>query len=51
MLEIVNSPMAAVASKFMQDRHADRYLGSKRMMILVGNRPARATIFVSQAHL
>ena len=28
MLEIVNSPMAAVASKFMQDRHADRYLGS-----------------------
>lgn len=43
MREIVNILVAAVACRFIQDRHAGRYLGSKRVMILVGNSPARAT--------
>src|SRR4051794_31605848 len=29
----------------MENRHVDRYIGSKRVMILVGNSPARATTF------
>jgi hypothetical protein len=37
MREIVNSLIAAVACRFIQDRHTGRYLGSKRMTILVGN--------------
>jgi hypothetical protein len=45
MREIINIVMAAVACRFMQDRHEDRYLGSKGVAILVGNGPARATIF------
>ena len=38
MQEIDNSPIAAVASRFIQDCHADRYLGSKRVTIL-GEQP------------
>ena len=40
--EIVNSLVAAVACRFMQDRHAGRYLGSERVTILVGHGTARA---------
>ena len=35
MQEIVISLVAAVAHKFMHDRHADLYLGSKQVTILV----------------
>jgi hypothetical protein len=35
MQGIVISLVAAVACRFMQDRHASRYLGSKRVTILV----------------
>jgi hypothetical protein len=35
MQGIVISLVAAVACRFMQDRHAGRYLGSKRVTILV----------------
>jgi hypothetical protein len=34
MRDIVNILVVAVAYRFMQDGHADRYLGSKRVMIL-----------------
>ena len=46
MQEIVISLVAAVACRFMQDRHAGRYLGSKRVTILVTvvrNNPARGS--------
>jgi len=33
--EIIISIMAAVACRFIQDRHAGRYFGSKRMTVLV----------------
>jgi hypothetical protein len=36
MQEIVNSVVAAVACRFMQNRHASRYLGSKRVTIFGG---------------
>jgi hypothetical protein len=42
MREIVNSLVAAVACRFMQDRYAGWYIGSKRVTILVRNSPARA---------
>ncbi|PMD27180.1 hypothetical protein NA56DRAFT_743519 [Hyaloscypha hepaticicola] len=37
------NPVAAMASKFMQDRLSDRYLGSKRVTILMGNGPSTCT--------
>jgi hypothetical protein len=44
MREIVNILVAAVVCRFMQNRHAGRSLGSKRVTILVGNSSARAII-------
>jgi hypothetical protein len=41
MQEIVISLVAAVARKFMHDRHADLYLGSKRVTILVSAKQPR----------
>jgi hypothetical protein len=43
MQEIVNSLVAAVACRFIQDRHAGRYLGPKRVAILVENSPTCPT--------
>jgi hypothetical protein len=40
-----------VACRFMQDRHTGPYVGSKRVMILVGKSPACPTIFACEAHL
>jgi hypothetical protein len=41
MQEIVISLVAAMARKFIYDRHADLYLGSKRVTILVRVRQPR----------
>ena len=49
--EIVNSFMAAVACRFIYDRYAGRYLGSKRMTILVGSSPAHPILFRLWARL
>jgi hypothetical protein len=43
MQEIVISLVAAVACRFMQDRHAGRYLGSKRVTILVSAKQPRTS--------
>ena len=43
MQEIVISLVAAVACKFMHDRHADLYLGSKRVTILVSAKRPRTS--------
>jgi hypothetical protein len=42
-----NCPVAAVASTFTQDRHAGRYVGSKRVTIFVGSSPTCRTAFRS----
>ena len=47
MQEIVISLVAAVARNFMHDRHTGRYLGSKRVTILVGNRPRNIYAVIS----
>jgi hypothetical protein len=41
MQEIVISLVAAVARKFMHDRHTDLYLGSERLPILVSAKQPR----------
>jgi hypothetical protein len=41
--EIVMSLIAVVARRFMQGRHADRYLGSKRVTILVSAKRPRTS--------
>jgi hypothetical protein len=46
MQGIIISLVAAVACRFMQDRHVGRYLGSKRVRFwLVRKNPARSIIF------
>jgi hypothetical protein len=43
MQGIVISLVAAIACKFMQDRYAGRYLGSKRVTILVSTKRPRTS--------
>jgi hypothetical protein len=46
MLAIIMSLVAAVARRFIQGRHADRYLGLKRVTILVKKRITRVILII-----
>jgi hypothetical protein len=51
MREIVNSVVAVVACRFIQDRHTDRYLEPKRETISVGNSPTCPTCPIPKGHV